>query len=294
MVFDGTRWHLFGSGCGLPTGLEVLHATAPALAGPWHEEPPVRLHGVEHVRHPCAPGVVVEGGTFHLYLQHAFNALGGAIEHLTSTDGGRSFGRLDTALHADAGRGEAGVYDPEVAEVGGVRYLSYAAMSVVGQPDLSLARSHSGSWDGPWTRLGRILGHHDVPQHNQRGSAGYEWGLEAPQLLGLPGGGVLLTGVCFLADRPRGHRQRLLLAVAEQATGPYVVLGTPVQPSGRGGAGENGHATAVLDGEGLLHLIYQDRAGDGRPWRILRATTEVAAITTAAAAARSAATRSER
>ena len=285
VVFDGVRWHLFGSGCGLASGLEILHATAPALAGPWHEEQHVALRGVDHVRHPCAPGVVVEGATFHLYLQHAFNALGGGIEHLVSTDGGATFFHADTAVSSDAGLGEAGVYDPEAAEIGGVRYLSYAAMSVVGQPDLYLARSRGGTWSGSWARLGPILSHEQVPRHNQRGVEGYEWGLEAPQLLALPGGGVLLTATCFVADRPRGHRQRLLLAVAAQATGPYVVLGTPLRPSGRGGAGENGHGDAILGPDGLLHLIYQDRAGEGRPWRILRATIEVAAVAAAASAA---------
>ena len=29
-VFDGERWHPFGTGCGVPAGAEILHSTAPA------------------------------------------------------------------------------------------------------------------------------------------------------------------------------------------------------------------------------------------------------------------------
>ncbi|MDQ3895673.1 MAG: hypothetical protein M3326_00240 [Actinomycetota bacterium] len=277
-VFDGRRWHLFGTGCGLSTGPEILHAVAPSLQGPWREKPPPVLQGVEEIRYPCAPGVVAEGRRLHLFLQHEFDVLGGHIEHLVSDDGGAHFLKTGTALLSDAAAGEAGVYDPDAAEIAGERYLSYAGMSVVGQPDLYLARSVTGSWDGPWARLGCILDHDRVHCHNQVGASDYEWGLEGPQLLELPGGAVLLTGVCFLPGRPRGHRQRLLLAVAEAADGPYCLLGAAVEPSGPGGAGENGHGTAVLGGDGLVHFVYQERAGDGLPWRVLRATTEPAAI----------------
>ncbi len=272
-VFDGQRWHLFGTGCGLPGGAEVSHSTAPTLSGPWREEPPPTLYGADRIRHRCAPGVVAEGKLIHLFLQHEFNVLGGHIEHLVSDDGGITFVRTRTALRANARRSEAGVYDPDAAEIGGVRYLTYAAMSVVGQPDLYLAMTPSGSWNGPFTRLGCILDHARVPCHNQRGIKDYEWGLEGPQLMAIPGGGVLLTAVCFVGDRPAGHRQRLLVAVAEEAIGPYVVLGAAVAPSGPRGGGENGHGTAVLGEDGLINLIYQERAGDGLPWRILRATT---------------------
>ena len=284
-VFDGSRWHLFGTGCGLATGPEILHSTAPAMTGPWREEPRPVLHGVERIiQYPSAPGVVAEGARLHLFLQHEFNILGGHLEHLVSDDSGASFVRDGTALRSDPRVGEAGVYDPDGAEIAGERYLTYAAMSVVGQPDLYLARSRKGSWNGPWERLGCILDHDRVPCHNQIGTVGYEWGLEGPQLLEVPGG-VLLTAVCFLPDRPPGHRQRLLVAVAEEAPGPYVVLGAAVEPSGPEGAGENGHGTAVLDRDGLVHFVYQERSGDGLPWRILRATTEPAAIVSALEAA---------
>jgi hypothetical protein len=284
-VFDGERWHVFGTGCGRPGGAEIFHATAPALGGPWREEPPPAIHGADRIRHRCAPGVVAEEGRLHLFLQHEFNVLGGHIEHLVSEDAGATFVRTRTALRSDARIGEAGIYDPDVAEIAGGRYLTYAAMSVVGQPDLYLAQASTGSWNGPWARLGCILDHERVPCHNQLGTEDYEWGLEGPQLMEIPGGGVLLTAVCFLPDRPRGHRQRLLLAVADEPAGPYVVLGAAIEPSGLRDAGENGHGTAVLGGDGLVHLVYQERAGDGLPWRIMRATIEPAALRAALRAA---------
>ena len=287
LVFDGTLWHLFGTGCGLPSGAEILHSTASSLDGPWCEEPAPVLYGVDHVRYPMAPGVVAEGERLHLFLQHEFNLLGGHIEHMVSDDGGATFVRGRTAVRARARSREAGVYDADPSEVSGARYLAYAAMSVVGQPDVYLAQSRSGSWNGPWLRLGCILDHERVPCHNQIGDASYEWGLEGPHLLELSeddgAGSVLLTAVCFLPDRQLGHRQRLLLAVAPGPTGPYAVLGAPVEPLGPAGSGENGHGTAVLDG-GIVHLVYQERAGDGLPWRSMRATTSPAALAKAASA----------
>ena len=271
-MFDGERWHLFGTGCGVPQGVEILHLTAPALEGPWREERPPKLRGVAHIRFRAAPGVVAEGKRLHLFLQQHFNLLGGHIEHLVSDDGGSTFVQRGTGLASDARVGEAGIYDPDAVEVDGHRYLTYAAMTVVGQPDLYLARSRTNTWDGPWERLGCILDHGRVPMHNQLGQQGYEWGLEGPQLLVLPAQGlVLLTAVCFLPDGGVGNRQRLLLAVADGVTGPYVVLGAVVTPSGPDGRGENGHGTAVLE-HGLIHLVYQERHGDGLPWHYLRAT----------------------
>lgn len=273
VVFDGEQWHVFATGCGLPSGLEVAHATAPALDGPWTEQQPAVLRGVGMITQPAAPGVVAEGRVLHLFLQHDFAALDGAIEHLVSGDGGRSFEWVDTTLTSLPGTPEAGVYDPDPALVGGVPHLTYSAMTVVGQPDIHLARSTSGSWSGPWQRLGCILRHEEVEGHNQLGCDDYEWGLEGPQLVELPDGRVLLTAVCFLAAHRRGERQRLLLAVAERPEGPFEVLGPLVGPLD---GGENGHGAAVVDA-GTLRLVYQERAGEGRPWRILHATAPLQA-----------------
>jgi hypothetical protein len=282
VLHDGRTWHLFGTGCGLPTGLEILHCTAPSLDGPWRERAPSALHGVEHIAHHAAPGVIADGDRLHLFLQQEFNVLGGCVEHLVSDDGGRNFVRVDTALEPLEAEGEASVYDPDPAVIDGQRYLTYAAFSSVGQPDLYLARSTTGTWHGPWERLGCVLAHEQVEYHNQLGAEDYEWGLEGPQLVQLPDRRILLTAVCFLADEPRGHRQRVLLAVADDPAGPYDVLGPLLQPSGARGAGENGHGTAVVDG-GDLRIVYQERAGDGRPWRIVSAVAPLSEVDEVAA-----------
>jgi hypothetical protein len=268
VVFDGEIWHLFATGCGLSSGLEVLHCTAPCIDGPWTEHEPVEIVDADIVANPAAPGVVAEGARLHMFLQHDFDVLGGHIEHLASDDGGRTFVHCDTAVTSLPGTGEAGVYDPDPADIGGQRYLTYAAMSVVGRPDLFLARSTSGSWGGPWERCGLILGHHGVEYHNQHDDEDYEWGLEAPQLVELADGRVLLTAVCFLAGHRRGNRQRVLLAVADEAKGPYELIGPVLEPAG--GAGENGHGTSIVEG-GRLRVVYQERAGEGRPWHIRHA-----------------------
>jgi hypothetical protein len=275
VVFDGTRWHLFATGCGLPTGLEVAHYTASTLNGRWHERAPVTLVGVDHIPNPAAPGVIADGGVLHMFLQHDFNILGGHIEHLVSDDGGATFVHQATVLSSRPNSCEAGVYDPDPAVIGGERYLTYAAMSTIGQPDIFVARSTTGDWSGPFERCGRILGHHEVEYHNQLDDEDYEWGLEGPHLVELPDGTVLLTAVCFLADRPRGSRQRVLLATADAPTGPFELLGPVIDPAKP--SGENGHATSIVDGDSV-RVVYQERAANGSPWRIRHAVCDLDAI----------------
>jgi hypothetical protein len=272
-VYAGGRWHLFATGCGLPHGLEVAHATAPALDGPWTECPPAELVGVDMIDDHAAPGVVAEGDRLHLFLQHHFNRLGGDVEHLVSDDGGRSFTREGTALRSSPVHGEHGIYDADPALIDGRPHLVYAAMAVVGQPDLYLARSTSGTWDGPWQRRGCILDHHQVDRHNRIDDDDYEWGLEGPHLLQLPSGAILLTAVCFLRGYPRGNRQRLLVAVADDVAGPYTVIGPIVDPAGPHGSGENGHGAAVLDGDDV-RFVYQELSGPGS-WHLRHARVRV-------------------
>lgn len=269
-VFDGARWHLYGTGFRADDGVwRASHLTAEGLRGPWSEASPARLEGADG---GClgAPGVVAgDDGRLHLFAQTHFNALGSSIEHLVSTDGGHTFVRRATAVGPSRLRAsEAGVYDGHPALVGGTPWMAYAAFARPGHPDLCLARSRSGTWDGPWRRAGRILAQRDVrAHHNQEGQAGYEWGLEGPQLVELPSGRVLLNAVCFLPDGPPGRRQRVFFAVADEPTGPYRSVGPVLEPPPSGWeAGENGHAAAVL-AEGSLWLFYQARAGEHAPWR---------------------------
>jgi hypothetical protein len=265
-VFDGRRWHLFGTGVTKPDTFEVLHATADALDGPWEVGAPVPVDGLTG---GCvaAPGAVADGADLHLFLQTEYCVLDGRVEHLVSRDGGETFTHARTALGSLAGTAEAGVYDPHPSLVHGQKLLVYSAFEAPGQPDVHLARSESGSWDGPWERLGPILCHEHVPFHNQRGIDGYEWGIEGAQLVELPDGRVLLNAVCFLTGHPAGTRQRVFFAVGDTATGPFEVLGPVLTPAGGDGSGENGHASAVIDGQELV-LLFQERTLSDPLWRI--------------------------
>ncbi|MCB5203736.1 hypothetical protein LH464_14765 [Neorhizobium sp. T786] len=255
-VFDGTLWHMFGSGGTVTTETwTIFHATAAALEGPWAEQPHIQLPitgtGI------AAPGVIYAAGVFHMFVQTEFMKPHGRIEHAVSNDG-FDWVVLHPALIAVPGSEEHGIYDPHPAELSGQKYLVYSAMQPferAPQPDIYLARSASNSWFGPWERLGKILDHHDLPHHNRKDDPDYEWGIEGAQLVQLPSGKILLNATCFLPSGPRGQRQRVFFAIADEVQGPYVSVGPVLDPPH---AGENGHSTVLIDQDDLI-LIYQSR-----------------------------------
>ena len=269
-------WHLFATGCKDGYTYDVVHATAPHPGGPWTPLPPCDVRGASGPS-LCAPGVVAGGERLHMFVQEAYNLLGGTVTHLVSDDGGATFDAVAVALTSLPGTSEAGIYDAHPGAWGGEAFIVYSGMAVVGEPDLHLARSESGTWDGPWQRLGMVLGHDDVPCHNPRGCEGYEWGLEGGQLVELPDGRALLVAVCFLPDGPIGTRQRVVFAVADEPTASFAVLGPALEPAAYGRTGENGHGAAVVDG-GDVHLFFQHRDGDGLPWGLHVASVPAAAI----------------
>jgi hypothetical protein len=278
----GREWHLFATGCKEGYQYDVVHAVATRPIGPWRMLPPSRVIGARGPSR-CAPGVVADGDVLHLFLHEAYNLLGGSVQHLVSTDGGASFVATEDALASVPGTYEAGLYDAHPGVVGGEKYLVYAGMATVGEPDLCLARSTSGSWDGPWERLGVVLGHDDVPHHNPRGCPAYEWGLEGGQLTELPDGRTLLSAVSFLADGDCGTRQRVFLAVADDPAGPYDVIGPAIDPRDYARGGENGHGTTVVH-RGMVYLYFQHRDGDGEPWTLYVTAAPAAAVAAAARA----------
>jgi predicted GH43/DUF377 family glycosyl hydrolase len=283
-VFDGRDWHVFGSGGTVTTETwKIYHATAPAVEGPWTQQPlitlPVTGSGV------AAPGVTFEDGVFHMFVQTEFMKSGGRCEHLVSNDG-FDWTKLPTAFTALPGTDEDGIYDPHPAVIGGQKYIVYSAMaqfSRVPQPDVYLARSLSNTWFGPWERMGKILDHADIPHHNPRDHADYEWGIEGAQLVELPDGRVLLNATCFLPAGERGTRQRVFFAVADNVAGPYRTMGPVMEPTERG---ENGHSTVMINGNELL-LFYQSRVSttDHR-WRFGIARAQLDAANANANAAR--------
>lgn len=275
-VFDGKMWHIYGSGG--QSGAEVwkiLHATSDSIEGPWSEQLPVVLDGVEG-DHVAAPGVVKDEKEqlFHMFVQRDFLALDGTIEHLTSADG-HYFKKLNTSLASVPNSDEAGIYDPHPAEIAGQKYLVYAGSPsftftgtyYVGRPEIFLAKSKTNTWYGPWERAGKILSHIDVAlHHNQLDDPDYEWGLEGPQLIELPNGKILLSAVCFLPKTERGYRQRVFFALANKIQGPYTSLGPIIHPQdNEWEKGETGHAAGIVH-EDKLALFYQARCTT-TPWR---------------------------
>ncbi|MDB5506386.1 MAG: hypothetical protein JWR75_1024 [Devosia sp.] len=255
-VFDGHLWHMFGSGGTVTTETWTLfHATTASLDGPWIEHAPVTLSisgsGI------AAPGMIYEEGVFHMFVQTEFMKSGGRVEHAVSNNG-FDWVLLQPAILSIPESAEHGVYDPHPAVIGGIKYLVYSAMpnfTSVPQPDVYLVRSTSGTWFGPWERLGKILDHAEVPHHNSRDHPDYEWGIEGAQLVELPDGRVLMNATCFLPTGERGSRQRVFFAIADKVDGPYRSIG-PVLDQLR--SGENGHSTVMIAGHQLI-LFYQSR-----------------------------------
>jgi len=295
-VFDGKRWHVFGSGGAIGGGIEeqevwsILHASAPAIDGPWSEESTVVLDGLEG-KHIAAPGVVYEKGIFHMLVQTEFLSAGGTIKYLTSDDGGATFVLQNTALHSIEGTHEAALYDPHPAIIRGQKYMTYSGSEFiekvenpimenygdtsvgtegwepwVGKPDIYLAKSESNTWAGPWTRMGKILDQEEVAHHNQRDHLSYEWGLEGSQLIELPSGIIVMNAVCFLPHGEYGTRQRVFFAFAENVMGPYRSAGTVVHTDKEWESGENGHAAVFMRGPDMV-MFYQGRPPKLEPWR---------------------------
>jgi hypothetical protein len=299
IAFDGSQWHIYGSGG--DSRIEewrILHATAPSIEGPWTEQEPAVLRGVEGP-HVAAPSVIYDPDDklFHMAVQKDFMAVGGDIAYLVSADG-TVFTKMRT-LVKPKGSSEAGLYDPHFSEANGRKYLAYSGVPAslveegrpfVPQPDVYVARSLTGRWSGLWKRERKILDHdHIAWHHNRLGHPDYEWGIEGPQLVELPGGSILLNATCFLEEGRRGTRQRVFFALGEDVKGPYTTIGPVLLPPDEGWeSGENGHASAwILERE--LYLFYQARSKD-RPepndndWRYGLAVFPIADILDAARA----------
>lgn len=290
ICFDGTTWHIYGSGGDTwPEEWQLLHATAPDIEGPWTEQDSLTLIGLSGT-HVAAPSVMYEpeDGLYHMAVQRDFTNVGGGIEYLTSPDG-QTFTH-DRTLIQPEGLHEAGLYDPHFAQIRDDKYLVYSGipgsiprdMPFVPQPDLYLARSMTGLWRGPYQRLGLILDHDAISwHHNNPNHPDYEWGIEGPQLVELPGGRVLLNATSFLEQGARGSRQRVFFALSDTPEGPFTSLGPVLsERDGTWESGENGHASVIVHGD-KLYLFYQGHANvdsdyRNNPWRFGIAVFNVA------------------
>ncbi len=293
-VFDGKKWHIFGSGGSSEAEIwKILHATSSSVDGPWKLEEPCTLEGLSGP-HVAAPGVVYDEGAFHMFIQTEFLGLNGRIEYLNSKDG-KTFTFVQTAIQPlqdtltpeeltaiQEKIPEAGLYDSHPSIINGQKYLLYSGASEVGRPDIYLVKSTTNTWLGPWQRLrpsrskDAILMHDEVIHHNQRESMDYEWGLEGAQLVQLPSGRIILIAVCFLPEGERGTRQRVFLAVARHILGPYQTLGHILKPNEGWESGENGHAAAIIHDNTFI-IFYQARPQDGN-WKYGTAKIDIAQL----------------
>jgi hypothetical protein len=165
IAFDGTLWHIYGSGgTTVREEWEICHATAPTIEGPWTEAPTVKLRGVEGP-HVAAPTVMYdpEDKLFHMAVQKDFMDVGGGIAYLVSADG-ETFTKMRTLMSPTSDR-EAGLYDPHFSIIKNKKYLVYSGIpdnhtsqeatraGVPPQPDIYLSRSMTDRWAGHWKRV---------------------------------------------------------------------------------------------------------------------------------------------
>jgi hypothetical protein len=249
--------------------------------GPWQEVPHAELTGVTGGE-VCAPAVVLgekDGKPeWQMYVQTTCFSENGIIAYATSADGQHFTGAEKAAMETgDVPVGDhpvIGLYDVAVSDVtfGGKAQecMAFSAYRSVGCGDVYLSFRDKGAADAAWSRPQLALQQEDVPFHNRPGTDNFEWGLEGAKVVQLADDAFLMIGVCFLdkSNEERGTRQRVFLAASATPAGPYVPMETPIEPTAYPeGTGENGHPDTIDLGD-RLGILYQERAGEGKPWHL--------------------------
>ena len=252
--------------------------------GPWQELPHAEIENVAGAE-VCAPAVVLsqkDGKTlFEMYVQTTCFSPDGVIAYATSEDGQHFTGADKPAmtcadLTAEDQKNIMSLYDVGMSDfdMAGKTYecMVFSGYRRIGCGDVFMSlrekKSADAATQGAWSQPQLILKQEDVPFHNKPDNDNFEWGLEGVKIDKLADDAYLMTGVCFL-DEPneaRGTRQRVFFAAAQKPEGPYVPLRTPIEPTAYPeGKGENGHPDTVDMGD-ALGFLYQERAGEGKPW----------------------------
>lgn len=252
--------------------------------GPWQELPYAKIDGVDG-REVCAPAMMrteKDGKPlYQMYVQTTCFHPDGVIAIATSPDGEHFTGTDKPAATRDDLKPEdranvMSLYDVGMSDIdiGGKTHecMVYSGYRRIGCGDvyMSLREKPEGGAQTAWSTPVLILKQEDVPFHNRPDAENFEWGIEGVKIDKLADGAFLMTGVCFL-DLPRdaiGTRQRVFFAAADKPEGPWVPMRTPVEPTRYAdGTGENGHPDTV-DMGAKVGLLYQERAGDGKPWHL--------------------------
>jgi hypothetical protein len=264
------------------------------LRGPWQELKSPTLIGLSGPQ-LCAPALRYEfedgQPLYSLYIQTACFEPGGMIMEADSTDGVTFRGRATPLVTKDSVRAKRpliGVYDPSYSRItvegrmhdcltftGITRMNSHWPHEAMG--DIYLMLRERGPSRARWSEPRLVLEMSDImfhnqPRHAKEGGGVYEWCPEGTQVIGLDDKHYLMIGVCFLPKGAGcdGERQRVFLAAADHAHGPFVAFARPFEPADE--RGENGHPDTVVDWENqILEVILQERGRrlpDGRdaPW----------------------------
>ena len=250
--------------------------------GPWTELPFVELSGIEGPE-VCAPALQIErmpNGKiiYHMYVQTACFREDGIIAVATSEDGLNFTGKDSWSLtRNDVPASEipvVGLYDVGLSEIiyQGKPFdcMMFSAYRRIGCGDVFMTLRDRSSTDADWSAPVPVLKQEDVPFHNRPDSPNFEWGLEGAKIVQLADNHFVMIGVCFLEKglHEVGTRQRVFLAAAETPFGPFRPVTTPLQPTKYDiGEGENGHPDTIDLGD-RIGILYQERAGNGKPWHL--------------------------
>ena len=261
--------------------------TAPHPGGPWQEEEPAVLEGINGPE-VCAPAVVIEPKdgkpVFKMYIQTSCFHEDGIIAVATSSDGIHFRAEPPAMTKEDVPAPVVSLYDVAVSDVTRAGRecdcMVFSGYRSVGCGDIYVALREKGTeaWEAPTLALKQ----EDVPFHNKPGSANFEWGLEGAKVVQLADDAYLMIGVCFLdkSKAERGTRQRVFFAASATPGGPFLPMNTPIDPTPYAeGTGENGHAETI-DLGAKIGILYQERAGEGadKPWHLRYAEADKAQL----------------
>ncbi|MEZ0261378.1 MAG: hypothetical protein ACAH80_10235 [Alphaproteobacteria bacterium] len=276
---DGTYYMYASLGTSVTQEWVVGRFAAKDPGGPWQELPHAKIAGVTGTE-VCAPAMVLgekDGKPeWQMYVQTTCFRENGVIALATSTDGEHFTGTAKPPMaKEDVPKGAiplVGLYDVGMSDItqGGKTFeaMAFSGYRSVGNGDVYISLREKGTDE--WQTPKLALQQEDVPFHNRPGAPNYEWGLEGAKVVQLADDAYLMIGVAFLdkSNAERGTRQRVFLAAANTPDGPFLPMRTPIEPTAYPeGTGENGHPDTVDLGD-KLGIIYQERAGEGKPWHL--------------------------
>jgi hypothetical protein len=266
------------------------------------------------LKETCAPAMTcdVVGGQplYKMYVQTACFHENGVIIEATSRDGIHFHVEPEPVVTPKMMLKESADTPAQPGTLAGVYDISHSTITWQGIPhecltftgtteveggavgDIYCMLRERGKEGAHWSTPVKILQQEHVPFHNSPlhkkqnhdnghahsahvSDSHYEWCIEGTQIVDLGDNHYLMSGVCFL-DKPEGRngeRQRVFFGASRSPLGPFVPLHTPLQPLSS--KGENGHPDTVIE-NGTMHLVYQERSGDGKPWHLRRAEFDTA------------------